>query len=88
MKNLKFALSLLVLMGLSGLASAEVAVYVGPPVVSAVIAPFPGIRLVYGHPGVYCWYQGRYFSRIAWDRFCRFHPARFAYRYHRGYGRF
>lgn len=90
MKNLKLALSLLVLMGSTGLASAEVAVVVGGPApVAAVVAPFPGLRLVYDRPGVYCWYQGRYYSRVAWDRFCRLHPARFAYRYHhRGYGRF
>ena len=88
MKNLKLALSLLVLMGSTGLASAVEVVYSAPGPVVAVVAPFPGMRLVYGRPGYYCWYQGRYWSRAAWDRFCRFRPAHYAYRYHRGYGRF
>jgi hypothetical protein len=89
MKKITMVLSLLVLMVSTGIASAQEAVYVGPgPRVAAVVAPFPGVRVVVGRPGVYCWYQGRYYSRAAWDHFCRIHPYRYAYRYHHGYRRF
>jgi hypothetical protein len=86
MKKLTWLLSLLVLVVSTAVASAGEVVYVGPgPGVAAVVAPLPGVRLVMGRPGIYCWYQGHYYSRAGWDRFCRIHPDRFAYRYHRHY---
>jgi len=89
MKNLKLVFALLVLLGSTGIASAGVAVYVSPaplPVTAAVAVP--GFRVVYGMPGIYCWYGGHYYSRVAWDRFCRLHPYRYAYRYRHDYRRF
>ncbi len=89
MKKLTFVFSLLVLLGLTGMASAYEVVYAGPgPRVAAAVSPFPGFRLVVGRPGRYCWYQGRYDSRADWDRYCRFHNERFTYRYHRDRDRF
>ena len=83
MKKFAYVLSLLVLLGSMGMASArEVEVVSRGPEVTAVVK-FPGMRLVYRHPGIYCWYQGRYYSRADWDRFCRFHHERVVYnRYH------
>ncbi len=88
MKKLTLILGLLVLLGSTAVASAvEVVVAApGPPVAAAVA--FPGFRVVYGMPGVYCWYGGHYYSRVAWARFCRLRPYRYAYRYRHGYGRF
>jgi len=89
MKKLTFLFSLLVLLASTRLASAREVVWVGPgPQVAAVVSPFPGFRLVVGRPGRYCWYQGRYYSRPDWDRYCRFHNERFSYRYHRDHDRF
>lgn len=83
MKKLTFVLGLLVLLGSTGAVSAYAGVYVSGPQVSASIA-FPGMRLVVGRPGAYCWYGGRYYSRVDWDRFCRLHRDRIAYdRFHR-----
>jgi hypothetical protein len=87
MKKLSFILSLLVLLGVSSWASAGEIVVAAPGPRVAVDVSFPGMRLVAGRPGYYCWYGGRYYSRAAWVRFCNLHP-RFAYRYHRGYGRY
>jgi hypothetical protein len=87
MKKLSFLFSLLVLLGVQNLASAgEIVVAAPGPRVTADVS-FPGMRLVVNRPGLYCSYGGRYYSRAAWARFCRLHP-RFAYRYHRDYGRF
>ncbi len=88
MKKLTLVLGLLVLLGSTGMASAvEVIVAApGPPVAAAVA--FPGFRVVYGMPGIYCWYGGHYYTRVAWARFCRLHPYRYAYRYPHGYRRF
>jgi hypothetical protein len=70
MKKLTLVLGLLVLLGSTGIAAADPAVYVSGPRVVASVA-FPGLRLVFGRPNVYCWYQGRYYSRVDWDRFHR-----------------
>ena len=87
MKKLTLVLGLLVLLGSTGMASAEVIVVApGAPVAAAVA--FPGFRAVLGRPGIYCWYGGRYYSRVAWDRYCRLHPSRFAFRYRHDYRRF
>jgi hypothetical protein len=89
MKKLTYLFSLLVLLGLTGTASANEFIYAGPgPRVAAVVSPFPGFRLVVGRPGRYCWYQGHYYSRADWDRYRRFHDERFSYRYHRDHDRF
>ena len=78
MKKLTLVLGLLVLLGTIGTASAvEVVVAVDGPPVAATVA-FPGYRVIYGRPGVYCWYGGHYYSRAAWGRYCRRHP----YHYH------
>ena len=83
MKNLKLVFALTVLLGSTGMAAADPIFYGNPgPVVSASVS-FPGFRLVVGRPGYYCWYQGRYYSRAAWDRFYRLHRDRVAYRYDR-----
>ena len=84
MKKLAPVLGLLVLLGSTGMASAE-GIFVGAgPRGVAVGASFPGFHLVYGRPGVYGWYQGRYYSRTAWDRFYRLQRERIAhYRNHR-----
>jgi len=83
MKKLTFVLGLLVVLGSTGIASAYEGVYVSGPQVSASVA-FPGMRLVFGHPGAYCRYGGRYYSRADWDRFVRLHRDRVAYdRFHR-----
>ncbi len=83
MKKLTFVLGLLVVLGSAGMASANEGVYFSGPQVSASVA-FPGLRLVVGHPGYYCWYGGRYYSRVDWDRFARLHRDRFAAdRFHR-----
>lgn len=89
MKNSLKALSLLVLLGTAGMASAHEVVVAGSgPRGVAVTASFPGMRLVFGRPGRYCWYQGRYYSRSEWDRYARFHRDRYAYYHnHRGYDR-
>ena len=87
MKKLTFVFSLLVLLGLTGMASAREVVFEGPRVAAAV-SPFPGFRLVAGRPGRYCWYQGRYYSRADWDRYSRFHHERYSSRYHRDHDRF
>ena len=87
MKKLTYVLSLLVLLGSMGMASAREVVVVGPGPQVGVAVTLPGVRLVYGHPGIYCWYAGHYYSRTAWDRYYRFHRARFEYRNHRDYGR-
>jgi len=90
MKNLKSVFALLILLGSTGIASANEIIVGGPGPQVAASVSFPGFRVVVGRPGYYCWYQGRYYSRAAWDRFCYLHRGhdRFAYRYHRGYGRF
>lgn len=76
MKNFKLVLATLVLLGSTGIASADEIVYGNPgPQVSASVA-FPGFRLVLGRPGQYCWYGGRYYTRAAWDRFYRLHRDR------------
>lgn len=83
MKKLTMVLGLLVLLGSTGIASAAVVVCSSGPQVTAAVT-FPGMRVVYGRPGVYCFYQGRYYSRAGWDRFYRVHRDRVAYnRYHR-----
>lgn len=85
MKNSLKALSLLVLLGTTGMASArEIVVASGPRAGLTVEASFPGMRLVFGRPGRYCWYQGRYYSRYEWDRFARFHRDRYAYNHYHG----
>lgn len=71
MKKLTWVLGLLLLLGSAGMASAYEG-YVSGPQVSASVS-FPGMRLVFGHPGIYCWYGGHYYSRMAWERFHRFH---------------
>ncbi len=84
MKKLTWIFSLLVLLASTGLASARevVDVNAGPRVVASV--DFPGMNLVFGRPGIYCWYGGHYYSRVAWDRYRRFHQDRFdADRFHR-----
>jgi hypothetical protein len=82
MKKLTLVLGLLVLLGSTGIASAAVVCVSGPNVTAAIA--FPGMRLVFGRPNVYCWYQGRYYSRTDWDHFYRFHRDRVAYdRFHR-----
>ncbi len=87
MKKITMIFSLLAVLASAGAASAREVVVVGPgPGIAAVVAPFPEVRVIVGRPGIYCWYQGRYYSRPAWDRYCRFHPARYAYRYHRNHG--
>jgi len=88
MKKSLIALGLLVLLGSTGVASAEgFAVSAGPRGVTAA-ASFPGVHLVYGRPNVYCWYQGRYYDRTAWDRFYRFHRERVVnYRHDRDFDR-
>jgi len=88
MKKITLVFSLLVLLVSTGIASAREVVYVGPGPGVAVVASLPGVRFVYGRPGVYCWYQGRYYSRAAWDGFYHRHADRFAYRYHRNHARF
>ena len=90
MKNFKVVFALVLLLGSTGIASANEVFCAAPgPVVSASVA-FPGFRLVVGRPGIYGWYQGRYYSRAAWDRFCRLHRYhdRVVYRDHRDYRRF
>ncbi|HJT23607.1 MAG TPA: hypothetical protein VJ873_03475 [bacterium] len=83
MKKLTWILGLLLLLGSTGIASAYEGVYVSGPRVAATVA-FPGLRLVFGHPGIYCWYGGRYYSRGDWDRYSRFHRDRVVYnRFHR-----
>lgn len=72
MKKLTWILSLLVLLGLTGIASADEGFYASGPRVAATVS-FPGMRLVFGHPGVYCRYGGRYYSRSDWDRYDRSH---------------
>jgi len=95
MKKSLFTLGLLVLLGSTGIASAEgFAVAAGPRGFTAAVS-LPGMRLIYGRPNTYCWYQGRFYDRVSWDRFCRFHRGRFAYyrqdrdfdRNYRGYDR-
>ncbi len=84
MKKLTLVLGLLVLLGSTGIASAAAVVYVSPVAPVAAAVSFPGVRLVFGRPGIYCWYSGHYYSRADWDRFYRFHYDRVAYdRYHR-----
>jgi len=78
MKKLTMILGLLVLLGSTGMASAE-GFFVGAgPRGVAVGVSLPGFRLVTGRPGIYGWYQGRYYSRAAWERYCRLHRDRFA----------
>ena len=88
MKKLTYVLSLLILLGTTGLASASEVVVAGPGPEVAVAVTFPGFRLVFGHPGIYCWYGGHYYTRAAWLHFRRLHRHPIAYRYHRDYGRF
>ncbi len=93
MKKLIWVLSLMLSLVSTGMASASGVFYANAgPVGVSVSASFPGLRLVYGRPGVYCWYQGRYYSRAAWEHFRRFDRDRYAYfRSHRdndrNYGR-
>ncbi len=89
MKNLKSIFALLVLLGSTGIASANGVCVTNPgPQVSASVS-LPGFRLVLGRPGIYGWYQGHYYSRVAWDRFNRLRRERerVAYRYQRGHDR-
>ena len=80
MKKLNLVLGLLVLLGSTGMASAE-EFFARPGVTVAATVAYPGFRVVYRRPGIYCWYGGRFYSRLAWDRYCRLHPYRFANRY-------
>ncbi|HVZ80429.1 MAG TPA: hypothetical protein VHE12_06445 [bacterium] len=88
MKNRILSLGLLVLMGGASMASAgQIVTYAPRPVVQASIT-LPGMRLVLGRPNVYCWYQGRTYSRVAWEKFYRLHRERVAfYRHGRDYDR-
>lgn len=81
MKKSTVVLGLLLLMGSTGLASAREIVCASGPTVQASFT-LPGMRLVFGQPGRYCWYQGRTYDRAAWERFYRFHRARVAYYRH------
>ena len=74
MKKLIYVFSLLVMLGSTGLAFADGPVNAGPRVTASVA--FPGVRLVFGRPGAYCWYQGRSYSRAAWDRYRYIHRDR------------
>ena len=80
MKKLNLVLGLLVLLGSMGMASAD-EVIVRPGVAVDATVGYPGFRVVYRKPGIYCWYGGRYYSRLAWDRYCRLHPTRIVSRY-------
>lgn len=77
MKKLTWVLGLLLLLGSTGFASAYEG-YVSGPQVSASVS-FPGMRLVFGHPGIYCWYGGHYYSRVAWERLHRFQGQPYTY---------
>lgn len=80
MKKLIWVLSLTLSLVSTGMASANEFFYAGAsPLGVSVSASFPGLRPVYGRPGVYCWYQGRYYSRAGWNRFRRFDRDRYAY---------
>ncbi len=84
MKKLTLVLGLLVLLGSTGIAAARDFDGNDPGPRASVAVHFPGLRLVLGRPGTYCWYQGRHYSRVDWDRYSRFHRDRFAYgRFHR-----
>jgi hypothetical protein len=76
MKKLTMILGLLVLLGSTGIATADEYHRSAPgPRISGSIT-FPGVRFVYGRPNVYCWYQGRYYNHRDWDRFERSHRDR------------
>jgi hypothetical protein len=87
MKRSTIALGLLLLLGSTGLASAREIVRASGPAIQASFS-LPGMRLVFGRPNVYCRYQGRYYDRMAWERFVRYHRARMAsYRHDRDFDR-
>lgn len=81
MKKSTIVLGLLLLMGSTGLAKAGVIVRASGPAVQASVT-LPGMRLIFGRPNVYCWYQGRTYDRMAWERFVRNRRARMAYYRH------
>jgi hypothetical protein len=76
MKKLTLALGLLVLLGSTGIATADV-VIVSPGVSVDMTVAYPGFRVVH-RPGFYCWYHGHYYTRAGWDHYRRVHP----YHYH------
>lgn len=79
MKKQALVLGLAVLLGSTGIASASGwnDTYQGPRVSAS--AALPGMRLVFGHPGIYCWYGGHYYNRVAWERLNRFRGQPYTY---------